>query len=215
MTPTQDPLHDLREIRHLMQDSTRFLSLSGLSGISAGLIALLGAWGTYAYLQARRLYGPIVSEDLYLADPQLVLELLGIAALIFVAAVGAAAFFTLRRARQQGKPLLTAPARRLILNLALPLLAGALFCLQLIWYGLPKLVAPATLLFYGLALLNAGKYTLREVRYLGLSEIALGLLAGLFPGYGIAFWAVGFGLLHILYGTLMYLRYERGERRPQ
>lgn len=215
MPPTQDPLHDLREIRNLMQDSTRFLSLSGLSGISAGLVALLGAWGTYHYLQAQQLYGPIVSEDIYQAEEQLIWKLLGIGGLIFLSAVGSAAFFTLRRVRQQGKPLFTRPARHLILSLALPLLAGALFCLQLIWYGLPKLVAPATLLFYGLALLNAGKYTLREVRYLGLSEIALGLIAGLFPGYGITFWAVGFGLLHILYGTLMYLRYERGERRPQ
>ncbi|RMG71682.1 MAG: hypothetical protein D6722_06495 [Bacteroidetes bacterium] len=139
---------------------------------------------------------------------------MGIALLILTAALVVAAFFTMRRVRKEGKKIWTRPAQRLAINLLIPLGVGAIFCVQLAWYGMGGLVAPATLVFYGLALLNAGKYTLREIRYLGLSEIGLGLLAGFWPGFGIFFWAVGFGLLHIAYGLVMYLRNER-EGRPQ
>jgi hypothetical protein len=97
----------------------------------------------------------------------------------------------------------------MVINLAMPLAAGGLFCLALIWHGLPGLVAPATLLFYGLALLNASKYTLDEIRWLGLSEVMLGLAASFWVGAGLLFWALGFGVLHIFYGSLMYLRHER------
>ncbi len=88
-------------------------------------------------------------------------------------------------------------------------MAGGLFCIVLLFHNLVYLVAPTTLIFYGLALINASKYTLRDIRYLGFSEIALGLIASIFVGYGLIFWAIGFGILHILYGSLMYMKYER------
>ena len=60
------------------------------------------------------------------------------------------------------------------------------------------------LIFYGMALVNASKYTLGNVRYLGLAEIVLGLLCAALPGYGFWFWVIGFGVLHIVYGSLIY-----------
>ena len=128
---------------------------------------------------------------------------------ILLAAIAVSSFFTIRRTKRVGKQIWSKPTQRLLLNLIIPLVAGAVFCVQLAWYGHPGHVAPATLLFYGMALMNAGKYTLREVRYLGISEIGLGLLAGMMPGYGIVFWAIGFGFLHILYGGIMFYKYER------
>ncbi|GAB4412073.1 MAG: hypothetical protein OHK0039_17780 [Bacteroidia bacterium] len=210
MSDSQQQLRDLAEIRGLMEDASRFLSLSGLSGVGAGAVALMGAGLTYRYLQTQGIYaaGLAHRQQVMVSSGQL-LALVGIALLILACAVGVAAFFTLRRARRQQKKVWTRPARRMVLNMLIPLAAGAVFCVQLAWYGLAGLVSSTTLLFYGLALLNAGKYTFREIRYLGLSEIALGLLAGFMPGYGILFWAVGFGLLHMLYGLVMYLRYER------
>jgi hypothetical protein len=65
------------------------------------------------------------------------------------------------------------------------------------------------LIFYGLALLNASKYTLKEIRYLGMSEICLGLIASAWVQFGIVFWGIGFGMLHIIYGTFMYFKYEK------
>lgn len=215
MEEYRQSLRDLAEIRGLMEESSRFVSLSGLSGVCAGVVALLGAGGTYAYLRAEGIYGATLLpvRQVGITWTQLA-TLVGIALLILTAALAGAAFFTMRRARRQGKRVWTRPARRLALNLLIPLGVGAVFCVQMAWYGLGGLVAPATLVFYGLALLNAGKYTLREIRYLGLTEVGLGLLAGFWPGYGIFFWALGFGLLHIAYGMVMYLRHER-EGRPQ
>lgn len=98
----------------------------------------------------------------------------------------------------------------MLVNLLLPLGAGGLFCGILLLHA-PQLIAAATLLFYGLALLNASKYTLPDMRNLGLMEIGLGLLCGFFVGTGtsLLFWALGFGVLHIIYGVLLYNKYER------
>ncbi|MGE5429024.1 MAG: hypothetical protein ACM3O8_14110, partial [Methylococcaceae bacterium] len=67
----------------------------------------------------------------------------------------------------------------------------------------------AMLIFYGLALVNAGKFTLSEVHYLGITEIVLGLMAAVFINWGLLFWALGFGVMHIVYGMMMYYKYER------
>jgi hypothetical protein len=68
--------------------------------------------------------------------------------------------------------------------------------------------APAMLIFYGLALINASPNLFDEIRYLGYSEILIGLLAAAFIGYGLYFWAFGFGVLHIAYGLVMYKKYD-------
>ena len=99
-------------------------------------------------------------------------------------------------------------ARRMVISLFVPLATGGIFCLILLYHHLVFLMAPSTLLFYGLALINASKYTLHEARVLGISEVILGLMAAWLVGYGLLFWAIGFGVLHIFYGLMMYFRYE-------
>jgi len=207
MPDYQKQLEDIQQIRSMMEDSTRFVSLSGLSGIGAGVVALLGAAFTYNYLSSQEIYR--WGQAVYMADKSQLFELIGIAVVILLAAVAVSSFFTIRRTKKEGREIWSRPTQRMLLNLVIPLVAGAIFCVELAWYGHPGHVAPATLIFYGLALMNAGKYTLREVRYLGISEIVVGLLAGMMPGYGIIFWAIGFGLLHIFYGAIMYYKYER------
>ncbi|MBV6405250.1 MAG: hypothetical protein IT228_06235 [Flavobacteriales bacterium] len=213
-----DPAQELAHIRGLMERSTRFLSLSGLSGVVAGVVALGGAtlarhhitaalatgMDTLTYGTTR---GQVPADDLRLT-------LLMDAVLVLVVALLGAFWFTWRRGRRTGQHLWDASARRLLVNLAVPLGAGGVFCLALLYYGLPGLVAPATLVFYGLALFNAGKYTLDEIRWLGLSELVLGLLALCWLEAALLFWAIGFGVLHIFYGGLMYLRHERGTAHP-
>ncbi len=211
----QDPLAQLTEIRAIMERSSRFLSLSGLSGVGAGVVALAGTAIGHYYLEQEygaqgylRLFQTSAGERLA-ALP----FLLGLAVAMIVAALLVAAFFTLRRTRPGGlRSLWTAPARRLLLALLVPLVAGGLFCLKLFLSGAPELVVPGLLVFYGLALLNGGKYTLDEIKYLGLTLVALGLVALLLPGYGLLLFGAGFGLGHIGYGLLMYNRYERPVR---
>ncbi|MBC6990632.1 hypothetical protein [Hymenobacter sp. BT491] len=211
MKPATDPLAQLTEIRAIMERSSRFISLSGLSGVGAGIVALAG--DAVGYWRLRTQYGEGGYVRLLEGSQQDRIAtlpfLLGLAAAVIVVALGVAIYFTRRRAKQEGAPLWSALGRRLALSLAIPLVAGGLFCLQLYMHGAAGLVVPAMLLFYGLALLNGSKYTLDEIRLLGLTEIALGLVASLLPGLGLLFFALGFGLGHIGYGLLMYNRYER------
>ncbi|MEM9984695.1 MAG: hypothetical protein AAF804_06315 [Bacteroidota bacterium] len=209
MDEYKQQLQDLADIRNLMESSSRFISLSGLSGVGAGLVALGGAFWVHRYLDSEGLMEGLLPKRILVVSWEQIYTLVGMAVIILLVAMGIAAFFTVRNTQRQGKKLWTRPAQRLMLNLAIPLLAGATFCLILAYHGFSSLVPGATLIFYGLGLLNAGKYTLREIRLLGLSEVALGLAAVLILQYSIVFWAFGFGVLHILYGGIMYFKYER------
>ncbi len=205
-----DPLAQLTEIRAIMERSSRFLSLSGLSGVGAGLVALTGAAAGHFYLQSHYPDGFLQLvrgsyEERWAALPFLLL----LAGVVIGAALLLAFYFTQRRTHSSGQRLWSAPARRLAVALAVPLVAGGLFCLRLYLGGDAALVVPGLLVFYGLALLNASKFTLDEIRWLGLTQIGLGLAAMLVPGWGLIFFALGFGLGHIGYGLLMYNRYER------
>lgn len=210
----QEHLENLQQIRTLMERSSRFISLSGLSGVAAGLIALAGAAVAYAYLGV----APFDGKYLYISEPGY--EKWGMdfyefflldAGLVLLFALAAGVFFTTRKAMQKGQKIWDRVTFRLLFNLLIPLVTGAIFCLALLNYGIVGLIAPTTLVFYGLALINGSKYTLNDIRYLGFTEIALGII-GLFNiGYGLEIWAIGFGLMHILYGAAMWQKYERHE----
>ena len=212
MNKTADTKKQLDEIRNLMEKSSRFISLSGLSGVSAGIIALLGALFAFFYLEFDVRYLNVdryFNEKLFRVFPKDMYLLILVAIVILILAVGSAIFFTVRRAKRKNLKVWTPTTQKMLYNLAIPLIAGGIFCAILLWYSLIFLVAPATLLFYGLALLNASKFTLPEIQGLGISEIVLGLIGSVFVGYGLIFWIIGFGVLHILYGAIMYYRYER------
>jgi hypothetical protein len=209
-----DPSQELAHIRGLMERSTRFLSLSGLSGVVAGVVALGGA--ALARYHTAQSLAPDADVLTYgtgrggtTAD-ELLLTLIADASLVLFVALLGAFWFTWRRSRRTGQHLWDGSARRLMVNMLVPLGVGGVFCLALFYYGLPGLVPPATLIFYGLALFNASKFTLDEIRWLGVSELALGIVALFWLEAGLLFWAIGFGVLHIFYGGLMFLRYERG-----
>jgi len=198
MDAKNDPIKDLTEIRSMMEKSSKFLSLSGLAGISAGVVALAGF---YVLLQKiREVKESGVTENL----PVLFILL---AVIVLALALGSAIFFTTRNAKRKNLPIWTSATRYLLVSLFIPLSAGGLFSLILWYRGVPDLIFSATLVFYGLALLNASKYVMDEIRYLALIEIVLGLIAGF--TYGMIIWAIGFGVMHIIYGIYMYLKYEK------
>ena len=205
-------LDALVEIRSLMNRSTRFLSLSGLSGVFAGTVALAGAAMVYLFLGISPLGAEQYLERYNTENWGMKYETFLVIDAILVATIAFAGgfFFTWRKSRKEGYKLIDQNSIRLAINLAIPFATGGLFCLIILFkHGYVSLVAPATLVFYGLTLLNASKYTYDDIRYLGISEIILGLLATWYVGYGILFWAIGFGVLHILYGTKMYFKYDR------
>ncbi len=206
----KEQLEHLSVIRKMMEESSRFISLSGLSGIFAGIFALLGAASVYWYGWK---YYPNHSESLLFKQFNINTELLiiffGVAILVLLLSIGFGIFFTTRNSIKKGIPIWGIATKRMLINLFLPLFTGGILVLLLIYHNENYLVAPAILIFYGLALINASHYTLSEIHYLGLCEIALGLIAAFFIGYGLLFWAIGFGLLHIIYGTFMYFKHEK------
>ncbi|HYX06406.1 MAG TPA: hypothetical protein VE912_06695 [Bacteroidales bacterium] len=212
MKTKEDTLQELAEIRKLMEKSSRFMSLSGLSGIFAGIFALAGA--TIAYLQLgyhERFFNPpaYFGNCFYRPLQSMMNFFIFDAGIVLVLALGAAFFFSYRKAKRAGAGFFDKTARRLAVHLFLPLIAGGIFCIALIFYHLVFLIGPATLIFYGLALINGSKYSFNELKMLGLSQLLLGSIALFLPGYTIFFWAFGFGVLHIVYGSVMYYRYER------
>lgn len=195
-------INDIKEIRHLMQKSSKFLSLSGLSGIMAGIYALLGSYWAYSLLKDKRVY--IRSYDM--DNVLLIYKLLAIAIGVAVLAVITAYILSRKKASKSGDKLWTPVTRAMLVDFIIPMFSGGIFALILLYHDHFGIIAPITLIFYGLALVSVSKYTIGSVKYLGVSEIILGLLAAFYVGYGLWFWAFGFGILHIVYGMIMYLK---------
>jgi hypothetical protein len=210
-TNSTNPQEDLQTIREIMERSSKFLSLSGLAGIFAGVCALLGAgFAWFVVLDSGNI---CFDEYMYGSDgsdgPALRSYLALISLLVLGLALLGAFYFSRRKARKGGQLFWTNSSRRILIHLLIPLFAGGFFILILILQQNFVLVASAMLIFYGLSLVNAGKFTFSELHYLGLTEIGLGFLAGLFVHLGLLFWTIGFGLMHIIYGAVMYYRHER------
>ncbi len=216
MLSETDQLRSIQDIKQMMEKSSRFISLSGLSGVAAGICALIAAWfgrqEIADYQQGRITTGSSATDGNYgLRTPHENLEqqLLLIAAITFVAAFVFAFIFTWLRSRKTGVPVWGFTARRVMINVLIPMIAGGLFIWRIKELNAYSLIAPACLIFYGLALVNASRYTLPEIRFLGFGQLILGLINLWMPGEGVYFWAAGFGLLHIIYGIAMWQKYER------
>jgi len=207
MKEEQDYIRDIAEMRSMMERSSKFLSLSGLAGIMAGIYALAGAYIAYRffYFNPGETEYSTNSENI---NPGL-FKVIVLAISILVLSLGTAIFLSNNKAAKRGEKLWNPTARRLLINMAVPLFAGGILILILISKGMIGFIAPFSLIFYGLAIYNASKFTYEEVRSLGLIEIALGLAGSYFVEYGLLFWAIGFGVVHIIYGIYMHYRYER------
>ncbi|MTI32399.1 hypothetical protein E1171_16400 [Cytophagales bacterium RKSG123] len=210
MKQQQEYLNEITEIRSLMERSSRFLSLSGLSGVMAGVYALLGA--AFAYWTIYQNDYQLVYRRVDLGETNTINLLILDALLVLTLSLLTGLFLTHRKAKKAGASLWDKQARQLLINLMIPLFTGGILSLILLQRGYVGIIAPLTLIFYGLALVNVSKYTFTDVRQLGLIEIALGLISCVYIGYGLLFWAIGFGILHIAYGLLMYVKYEKGKQ---
>ena len=202
---SNEAINDLKEIRKLMEHSSKFISVSGLSAIFAGVTALVGAGVAYFKLglspgtDLGYAYTTDLKVPFMVTDAVLILIVAGIFGLLF----------TWRKARKQGQSLWTTSSRQLLLDFCFPLAVGGFFCIFLYVNGFIGLMAPSMLIFYGLSLVNASHKTLSDVRYLGYCQVILGCLNLLLIGFGFLFWCLGFGVLHIVYGSIIYFKYER------
>jgi hypothetical protein len=210
MNSEQQQLEALQDIRKMMKESSRFLSLSGISGILAGVYALAGAYAASRLINSHGAYNQEFGSN-GSAYEALAVRLVLICVLVLAASVSTALLLSAKKARRNNHRLFDHTSRKLIWNMLVPLLTGGILCVALLIHGrgFALLVCPAMLIFYGLAMVSASRLTLSEIRYLGYSEIALGLVAAFITAYPLLFWSIGFGVLHIIYGAIMWYRYDR------
>ena len=197
-------IQDIKEIREMMDRSVRFISLSGISGVVAGIVALISAFVAYHYIYLDTDYYSF--KAVYLS-PETIRDIFLLALATLILSISAVIVLTHQTSKKKGQRLLNKHAKLVLVNLAIPLFTGGMVCIILIINGYMGVIAPLTLIFYGLALVNASKYTLDDIRSLGIAQIVLGLIGLYFIGYGLILWAVGVGILHIVYGIIMRLKY--------
>ncbi|MBK8054203.1 MAG: hypothetical protein IPK35_13260 [Saprospiraceae bacterium] len=198
--------NDLTHIRQMMERSSTFISLSGLSGVGAGLVALASCALTF-YILAQYQIDYFDGKPNYYSY-EVIIQLAIVAITTLVLAIASGIYFTVKKSKKLRHPLWSAATRNTIKAAAIPLVIGGLFCIIITWHHLFYLVAPCMLIFYGLALVSASKYTQSDIFWLGIFQLTLGILASVFVGYGLVFWGIGFGILHIIYGVWMYQKYK-------
>lgn len=206
MNSKEQNLEALDQIRSIMDRSSRFISLSGWSGITAGISALVGAWMAKQKIAEYLEQSSIPAE----ACPEcLRTDLLIIAAVVLIVALTGAVLFTYLKSQKDGMAIWGNAAKRLIWNTVMPMAVGGFLIWRMIELNQFELIAPASLIFYGLALVNGSKFTIGEVRFLGYAILTTGLVNLWLIDYGLECWAFGFGVLHIIYGFAMWWKYER------
>lgn len=199
-------IEDIKEIKDIMNRSSRFISLSGFSGISAGITALVGAYFANSMIFSRNDY--LVFNSVNPPAEELT-NLLLIALGTMTVSIALVIYLTTRETKRRNLKVWDQQTRRVLINLFIPLVAGGIVCLLFLLKGYLGIVVALTLVFYGLALVNVSKYTLDEIRSLGIIEIVLGILALQFVNYALIVWAIGFGALHILYGIIVKVKYNK------
>ncbi len=208
----KNELEAIHDIRRIMNRQTRFLSLSGLAGVFAGTYALIGAFVAYKMIQVNNYLDhphDLSVKERFLLEPNVMNFILIDAGLVLLLSVITGWFFTWKKAKKENAKIFDKTARRALYHFAVPLVTGGIFCLALLFWKSYVLLAPATLIFYGLAVFQVGKYTFDEVGYMGLVQIALGLFGIFQPGLGLILWSLGFGVVHILYGLILWNKYDR------
>lgn len=203
-----EALETVKEIRAMMEKSSRFTSFSGTSAILIGLYALSGAFIARNIISSIK---PIPDGYSAPAWASIAPQLFVLALIILFLALATMLFFSIRKAKKTQQSFFNKPAYRTLLNFFLPLITGGIFCIALLFNGNVGIIASAMLLFYGLSLINASKYTYDNIFWLGLAELLTGLICAFFPGKGLLFWAIGFGVLHIFYGIYFHFFIERKE----
>jgi hypothetical protein len=204
-------IHDeLAAIRGLMERSSKFISLSGLSGILAGVYALIGAVAAYLIIKDNPIDIPKVALlEAFGNAYTIFFTLTAIAIVVLIASIITGIVLSKHKAKKNGQSIWSSTSRALLFHMIVPLLTGGIVIVLFFYYEDIRFIVPTMLIFYGLSLVSASNFTFTDVKYLGLLEIALGLIAACFPRYGLLFWAIGFGVLHIIYGSMMYLKYDR------
>ena len=197
----KDYLKDISEIKNMMNKSSRFNSLSGISGIATGIYAIIGSLIGYQYVTKNNIEISNLDRfhfSLLFADLVLIIFLSLITSLII----------TRRKVKVDGISSGSILTKKMLSNFLIILIPSTIYVLILIlnhdFVGAGSLM----LFFYGASLINASHNTLEEIKTLGLIEIVLGILIILIPAFAFWIWLIGAGIIHVIFGLYMYFKHE-------
>lgn len=195
---------ELKAIRELMERPVRYSTMSGLSGVLAGLASLAGVFADL-YVSGRYADRPAEAVRINM----------GIWAGVFLAAFAAATVPTRLRERKRGMPFWSRIKKQILLTILPPFVGGVGLTAAIVcrwWIGdgpnMWGLIPAIWMLFYGLALWQVGLFSPAEIRVLAVAFLLAGLAAAaLFHTY--PYWAMGltFGGFHIVYGVVVWIRH--------
>lgn len=181
-------MEDLRFIRQTMERGAAFTAVPGWGGVGMGLSAIAAA---------------VVASGQPTSEGWLLVWTLE--ALIAVAIGGVA---IQRKARRAELPVFSGAGRKFVLSFLPPALAGVVLTLALWQADASSLLPGVWLLLYGAAVVTAGTFSVKIVPVMGICFMVLGMLALLGLPLGGDLWmAVGFGGLHVLFGTTIARRH--------
>lgn len=207
-----EQLEAILQMRDMMERSSKFLSLSGLAGIIVGCLAMVGVafayWILSMPLHEINYLQFIETHNAYFLSKQIQWLMLDAILVLFLALI-TGSFLAIRNAKRKGLSIWDATTKRLIYNMFIPLFVGMFLIIAFMLKGQIQFVLPIMLIFYGLALFNASKYAIDEINFLGVLEIGLGIIAIFWVELGLLIWLLGFGILHIIYGSVIYFKYEK------
>lgn len=200
-------IQQISDIRKIITERTKFKALSGISGILAGCYAIIGAWIAYRIIYNSNdiLYSKF-KAGYYSNDIGL---LFLVAFIVLVASIATGIFFSWKKAKESGEKLFNKVAWKILGHFSIFMLSALVLLIATYLNGYYTLLAPICLLFYGLSLIHVSSFINSEVFGLGLSIVAIGLISLFFPGYGLLCWTLGFGLMHMIYGFMMWYKYDR------
>lgn len=207
MEENRTAAQELQHIRSIMEKSSTFLSLSGLSGVVIGILALIASFVLSSFFHTWFPGKAVLAS--FFQDRGLVLFFCVFMAGLLLLALFTAFLFTLLKARRKNHAFGDGVSIRFAVQLFIPLAAGGAFIAAILYQGLGTLILPAMLMFYGLALINAAKYTLHDIGILGVFELILGAAAAFWTEGALLLWTGGFGLMTFIYGIIMYVKYEK------
>ena len=195
----KEVLSTLNDIKEMMERSSKFKAISGLSIIIVGFLASLVSAYIYFCMGDYRINTPAKWRTTVI-----------IAIVLLVVAFATVFVMSYLKARQfKLRFTFDTTMRRLLLNFFIPMAAGGLLCMALLSQQHYGLVSSITLIFYGLALINSSHFSYSELRYLGYAELALGLIDCFLVDYAVLTWFLGFGVFHIVFGIIFMMKYGR------
>ena len=205
----KEVFNTINEIRNMMEKSSKILTLSGISAIFVGVYACIAAAVAY-YITGGTCCFFAKIPALYLDTHQKLRILWLVATLLIILCLATVFILSYRKAKRNNKRFVfDRTARRLLWYFFLPLVVGGVLCLAFIMQDNYAPLVAFMLIFYGTALINVSGYTYSNTRYLGYAEILLGFVNCFMETHHLLCWTLGFGVFHIIYGILFYLKYDR------